>query len=132
VPKSSNASSYALVSSLYKNISIKSLDETSRKNLLANLLRSAQHRLSSTFRFLFPTRLIPLFFLLLIRKRRKSTRSFANLDVLEWFSQCTHMLLDERRVERFMLVSFDDVFDDFGREGLEVVFCAWVGGDEGV
>jgi hypothetical protein len=73
-----------------------------------------------------------LLFLLLVRKRREPTRSFANLYVFEWLSQCTHMLLDERRVERFMLVSFDDVFDDFSGEGLEVVFCAWLGGDEGV
>lgn len=33
------------------------------------------------------------------------------------------MILDEEVVEGFVLVTLNDIFDDFGRECLEVLLC---------
>lgn len=42
------------------------------------------------------------------------------------------MVFDKGVVERFVLVSFDDVFDYLGGEGLEIFFCAGLEGYERV
>lgn len=42
------------------------------------------------------------------------------------------MMFDERSIEWFVLVSLDDQFDDLIRERDEVVFCAWVEGEQTV
>ena len=99
---------------------------------LASQLGSAQPRLSGRLRLFLPARLIPLFLLLLICKCREPTSRLPNLNILEWLCQGTGMLLDKRRVEWFVLMSFDDVFDDLGGEVLEIFFCAWVCRDERV
>jgi len=60
--------------------------------------------------------------LLLIRKRRKSGRSLADVDVTQGQGKCAYVVFDERGVQRLVLMPFDDMRNDGVRECDEVLF----------
>lgn len=95
VPKSSNASSYALVSNL--ETTSRQLRRTGyvRIHSLSPNLRSTQPRFSRGLWLLLPARLVPLLLLLLVRKSCESASSLPDLDVLQRRSERAGMMLDE-------------------------------------
>ena len=82
--------------------------------------RLSQRRLRRHLWFLLPRALLLLF---LICQRRQPARRLAHLDILQRRCQLLNVLLNKRRVERFVLMSFDNKFYNFGRELRKVFLC---------
>jgi hypothetical protein len=91
------------------------------KYLLVPQLTSTKDGLPSCFWLLLSTKFLPLFTLLLVRKRSESARRLAYFDIAQRGSEGAHMVLDKRGVQRFVLVPTDDVRDDGVRERDEIL-----------
>ena len=120
LPKSSSASSYTLVS----NLSCPDQLHHSQKhesNILGPRLHASNRRLRRRLWFLLPC--TALLLLLLVCQRRQPACSLAHLDILQRRSQLLHMLLDKSRVERLVLVSFDNILYNLARKPRKVFLC---------